>query len=88
MKLKRLKIPPQHLNKGFFISAVGLAIIFWAQAAFHMFERPTETAWLLLAMLGSAVLFALLFECWGKYRQPRDKGELPLQLEAPDTVIM
>ncbi|UCD66633.1 MAG: cyclic nucleotide-binding domain-containing protein [Deltaproteobacteria bacterium] len=72
VKLKRMKIPPQYLNYGFFISAVGLAIIFWAQAAFHMFERPTETAWLLLAMLGSAVLFALLFEgrIWCRYVCP------------------
>jgi transcriptional regulator with AAA-type ATPase domain/NAD-dependent dihydropyrimidine dehydrogenase PreA subunit len=72
VKLKRTKIPPQYLNYGFFISAVGLAIIFWAQAAFHMFERPTETAWLLLAMLGSAVLFALLFEgrIWCRYVCP------------------
>jgi len=72
VKLKRTKIPPQYLNYGFFISAVGLAIIFWAQAALHMFERPTETAWLLLAMLGSAVLFALLFEgrIWCRYVCP------------------
>ena len=72
MRLKRMKIPPQYLNHGFFVSAVGLAIIFWAQAALHMFERPTETAWLLLAMLGSAVLFALLFEgrIWCRYVCP------------------
>jgi transcriptional regulator with AAA-type ATPase domain/NAD-dependent dihydropyrimidine dehydrogenase PreA subunit len=72
VKLKRTKIPAQYLNYGFFISAVGLAIIFWAQAALHMFERPTETAWLLLAMLGSAVLFALLFEgrIWCRYVCP------------------
>jgi len=72
MKLKRMKIPPQYLNYGFFISAAGLAVIFWAQAALHMFERPTETAWLLLAMLGSAVLFALLFEgrIWCRYVCP------------------
>jgi transcriptional regulator with AAA-type ATPase domain/NAD-dependent dihydropyrimidine dehydrogenase PreA subunit len=72
VKLKRTKIPPQYLNYGFYISAVGLAIIFWAQAALHMFERPTETAWLLIAMLGSAVLFALLFEgrIWCRYVCP------------------
>ncbi len=72
LKIKRWKILPNYLNYGFFISAVGLAIIFWAQAALHMFERPTETAWLLLAMLGSAVLFALLFEgrIWCRYVCP------------------
>ncbi len=72
IKLKRMKIPAHYLNYGFFISAAGLAVIFWAQAAFHMFERPTETAWLLLAMLGSAVLFALLFEgrIWCRYVCP------------------
>ena len=37
-----------------------------------MFERPTETAWLLIAMLGSAVVFALLFEgrVWCRYVCP------------------
>jgi polyferredoxin len=62
LKIKRWKIPPNYQNVGFFISALGLAIIFWSQAALDMWERPTETAWLLLAMLGSAVLFALMFE--------------------------
>ena len=72
LKLKRWKIPSHYLNMGFFVSAVGLAIIFWSQAALDMFERPTETAWLLLAMLISAVLFALLFEgrVWCRYVCP------------------
>ena len=72
LKIKRWKIPPKYLNVGFFISAVGLAIIFWSQAALDMFERPTETAWLLIAMLGSAVIFALLFEgrVWCRYVCP------------------
>ena len=72
LKIKRWKIPPKYLNIGFFISALGLAIIFWSQAALDMWERPTETAWLLLAMLGSAVIFALLFEgrTWCRYVCP------------------
>lgn len=72
IKLKRMKLPTQYLNYGFYISAAGLAVIFWAQATFHMFERPTETAWLLIAMLSSAVLFALLFEgrIWCRYVCP------------------
>ncbi|MBW2465781.1 MAG: sigma 54-interacting transcriptional regulator, partial [Deltaproteobacteria bacterium] len=72
LKIKRWKIPLHYLNMGFFVSAVGLAVIFWSQEAFDMFERPTETAWLLLAMLGSAVLFALLFEgeVWCRYVCP------------------
>ncbi|MEN8231240.1 MAG: cyclic nucleotide-binding domain-containing protein [Thermodesulfobacteriota bacterium] len=72
LKMKRWKIPPNYLDVGFFVGAVGLAIIFWSQAALHMFERPTETAWLLLAMLGSAVAFALLFEgrVWCRYVCP------------------
>jgi transcriptional regulator with AAA-type ATPase domain/NAD-dependent dihydropyrimidine dehydrogenase PreA subunit len=72
LKLKRLKIPPQYLNFGYFISAFGLAVIFWSQAALDMWERPSETAWLLLAMLGSAVLFALFFEgrTWCRYVCP------------------
>ena len=72
LKIKRWKIPPNYLNIGFFISAIGLAVIFWSQATFNMFERPTETAWLLIAMLGSAILFALLFEgrTWCRYVCP------------------
>ena len=62
VKMKRWKISPKYKNVGFFISALGLAIIFWSQAALDMWEKPSQTAWLLLAMLGSAFLFALLFE--------------------------
>jgi len=72
IKIKRWKIPTRYLNGGFFISALGLALIFWSQAALDMWERPTETAWLLLAMLGSALVFALLFEgrTWCRYVCP------------------
>jgi transcriptional regulator with AAA-type ATPase domain/NAD-dependent dihydropyrimidine dehydrogenase PreA subunit len=72
LKFKRWKIPPKYLNFGYFISAFGLAVIFWSQAALDMWERPTETAFLLLAMLGSAVLFALFFEgrTWCRYVCP------------------
>jgi transcriptional regulator with AAA-type ATPase domain/polyferredoxin len=72
LKIKRRKIPPHFKNAGFFISALGLAIVFWSQAALDMWERPTETAWLLLAMLGSAVLFALFLEgrIWCRYVCP------------------
>ncbi|MEJ2268441.1 MAG: cyclic nucleotide-binding domain-containing protein [Desulfobulbaceae bacterium] len=72
LKIKRWKISSKYQNVGFFISALGLAIIFWSQAALDMWERPTETAWLLLAMLGSAVIFALLFEgrIWCRYVCP------------------
>ena len=72
VKMKRWKIPPKYLNVGFFVGAVGLGLIFWSQAALDMFERPTETAWLLIAMLGSAVVFALLFEgrVWCRYVCP------------------
>jgi len=71
-KIKRWKIPPRYLNVGFFISALGLAVVFWSQAALDMWEKPSETAWLLIAMLGSAVLFALLFEgrTWCRYVCP------------------
>ena len=72
LKIRRWKIPAKYLNIGFFISALGLAIVFWSQAALDMWERPTETAWLLLAMLGSALVFALLFEgrTWCRYVCP------------------
>jgi polyferredoxin len=62
LKIKRWKISSKYQNVGFFISALGLAIIFWSQAALDMWERPSETAWLLIAMLSSAVLFAVFFE--------------------------
>ena len=72
LKMKRWKIPPNYLNYGFFVSAAGLAVVFWSQAALDMWEKPPETAMLLLAMLGSAVLFALLFEgrVWCRYVCP------------------
>lgn len=72
LKFRRWKIPAKHLNIGFFISALGLALIFWSQAALDMWQRPSETAWLLLAMLGSALIFALLFEgrVWCRYVCP------------------
>ena len=72
LQIKRWKISPRYKNVGFFISALGLAVIFWSQAALDMWKRPTETALLLLAMLGSAVLFALFFEgrIWCRYFCP------------------
>ncbi len=72
LKIKRWKIPPRYLNRGFFISALGLALVFWSQAALDMWDKPSKTAWLLIAMLLSAVLFALFFEgkVWCRYFCP------------------
>jgi transcriptional regulator with AAA-type ATPase domain/polyferredoxin len=72
LKIRRWKIPPKYLNRGFFISALGLAVIFWSQAALDMWQKPSETAWLLIAMLLSAVVFALFFEgrVWCRYFCP------------------
>lgn len=72
LKFRRWKIQARYLNFGFFISAIGLAVIFWSQAALDMWKKPSETAWLLLAMLGSALIFALLFDgkIWCRYVCP------------------
>lgn len=62
LPLKRSTLSPRALNKALFVSAAGLAVVFWSQAALDMWQRPASTAGLLLAMLVSAVLFTLLYE--------------------------
>ena len=68
----RKRIQPRKMKNFFYLSAAGLAIVFWSQSALSMWERPRETAGLLLAMLVSAILFALLFEgrIWCRYVCP------------------
>ena len=72
IRKKRWRIPEKHLQKGFLVSALGLAVIFWSQAALDMWESPKATTGLLIAMLASAALFALLFEgqVWCRYFCP------------------
>lgn len=72
VKSKRWKISALHLKKGYFLSALGLAVIFWSQASLDMWEKPRATAGLLIALLISAVLIALLFEgrVWCRYICP------------------
>ena len=68
----RKRIQPRKLKHFFYLSAAGLAIVFWSQSALSMWERPRETAGLLLAMLVSAIFFALRFEgrIWCRYVCP------------------
>jgi len=68
----RKRIQTRKLKNFFYLSATGLAIVFWSQSALSMWERPRETAGLLLAMLVSAILFALVFEgrIWCRYVCP------------------
>ena len=68
----RKRIQARKMKNFFYLSATGLAIVFWSQSALSMWERPRETAGLLLAMLVSAILFALLFEgrIWCRYVCP------------------
>jgi transcriptional regulator with AAA-type ATPase domain/polyferredoxin len=68
----RKRIQARKLKNFFYLSAAGLAIVFWSQSALSMWERPRETAGLLLAMLVSAILFALFFEgrIWCRYVCP------------------
>jgi len=72
IRKKRWRIPERHLQKGFLVSALGLAVIFWSQAALDMWESPKATTGLLIAMLASAALFSLLFEghVWCRYFCP------------------
>ena len=72
LRQSRLKIDARYLNYGYFVSALGLALVFWSQAALDMWEKPAETAWLLIAMLSFAIVFALFFEghIWCRYVCP------------------
>lgn len=68
----RLRIPQPYHIYGYTIGALGLGLIFWAQAAWDMWHNPVATSWLLLTITGTAALFALTLEgnIWCRYSCP------------------
>jgi transcriptional regulator with AAA-type ATPase domain/polyferredoxin len=62
LPVRRFTLSPRTQNGLLFISAAGLALVFWSQAALDMWQHPASTAGLLLAMLLSAFFFAFFFE--------------------------
>ncbi|MDZ7761657.1 MAG: cyclic nucleotide-binding domain-containing protein [Desulfovermiculus sp.] len=68
----RLRIPERYHLYGYVISALGLGLIFWAQAAWDMWDNPVATSWLLVTITGTAALFALTLEgnIWCRYSCP------------------
>ena len=61
LKHSRFTLPSHILQHGYYLSALLLAIVFWAQAAFDMGNSPSNTAALLIVMLSLAVTFSFLF---------------------------
>lgn len=68
----RVRISQRYHLYGYFVSALGLGLIFWAQAAWNMWHNPVATSWLLVVITGTAALFALTLEgnIWCRYSCP------------------
>ena len=71
MSLK-LKVPTFIRNYGLYMSAIGLGIIIWAEAASNMTISPRSTAMLLLAIVSCALISGALYErrLWCRYLCP------------------
>lgn len=77
-------------SHGILLSGLGLALIYWAEVAFHMAGSPRATATLLLTIISGAVIFGILYQrrAWCRYLCPLGKlvGVLsscsPLELRA------
>jgi DNA-binding NtrC family response regulator/polyferredoxin len=69
---KKFKVPTFIRSYGVYISAAGLAIIIWAEAASKMPYSPLATGFLLLSIVSFAVLSGLFFErrLWCRYLCP------------------
>ncbi len=69
---KKYKVPAFIRNYGIHISALGLGIIIWAEAASRMPYSPMATGFLLLAITVFAVLSGIFFErrLWCRYLCP------------------
>jgi DNA-binding NtrC family response regulator/ferredoxin len=69
---KKFKVPAFIRSYGIYISAAGLAIIIWSEAASKMPYSPLATGFLLLSIVSFAVLSGLLFErrLWCRYLCP------------------
>jgi transcriptional regulator with AAA-type ATPase domain/polyferredoxin len=66
------KVPKSVRSYGVYISAAGLALIVYVEAASHMTMSPLATGFLLLSILSCAVLSGLFFErrLWCRYLCP------------------
>jgi len=69
---KKMKVPAFIRNQGIYLSAAGLGIIIWAEAASKMPESPMATGLLLLSIVSFAVLSGIFFErrLWCRYLCP------------------
>ena len=69
---KKLKVPAFIRNYGVYISAMGLGVIIWAEAASKMPYSPVATGFLLLSIVAFAVLSGIFFErrLWCRYLCP------------------
>ncbi len=69
---KKFKVPAFIRNHGIYLSALGLGVIIWAEAASRMPYSPMATGILLLAILSFAILSGIFFErrVWCRYLCP------------------
>jgi DNA-binding NtrC family response regulator len=69
---KKFKVPAFIRNRGIYLSAVGLGVIIWAEAASKMPYSPMATGFLLLSIASFAVLSGIFYErrLWCRYLCP------------------
>jgi len=69
---KKFKVPAFIRNQGIYLSALGLAVIIWAEAASKMPYSPIATGLLLLSIASFAILSGIFFErrLWCRYLCP------------------
>jgi polyferredoxin len=67
-----MKVPLFLRNYGYWISAAGIAIIYWSEASFDMPHSPRATAILILSIVTLAAVTGLLFQrsSWCRYLCP------------------
>jgi polyferredoxin/CRP-like cAMP-binding protein len=66
------KVPQLLRNYGIYLSAAGIAAIFWAQSVSHMYVSPRATGLLMLTVLLLALFTGMVFErrTWCRYLCP------------------
>ena len=69
---KKFKVPAFIRDNGTYLSAVGLGVIIWAEAASKMPYSPMATGFLLLSIVAFAVLSGIFYErrLWCRYLCP------------------
>ena len=69
---KKLKVPAFIRKNGIYLSALGLGVIIWAEAASKMPYSPVATGFLLLSIVSFAILSGIFFErrLWCRYLCP------------------